>query len=61
MNTSDKLILTIEFPQRKQILEESIQLIQETDNLDTLLLRYDVALEHEIFILKYNQWRKKTK
>ena len=47
-----KAILDIEFPRRKQILEESIQLIQETSNLNTLLSRYDVCLEHYYWIME---------
>ena len=52
MNNYGNPILTIEFPRRKQILEESIQLMQETDKLDTLLFRYDVALEHANWIME---------
>lgn len=47
-----KAILQIEFPRRKQILEESVKLIQETNNIDTLLSRYDIALEHYHWIME---------
>lgn len=52
MNAHSKTILQIEFPRRKQILEESIQLIQETGSLETLLSRYDTALEHANWIIQ---------
>lgn len=52
IDARSKAILQIEFPRRKQILEESIKLIQETSNIDTLLSRYDIALEHYHWIME---------
>lgn len=52
MNIFDNPILTIEFPRRKQILEESIMLIQKTSNIDTLISRYNIALEHASWIIE---------
>lgn len=43
-------IAKYEFPSHKRILEESINLIQTTKNLETLLGRYDIALEHYFWI-----------
>lgn len=45
-------ILQIEFPRHKQILEESVQLIQETNNIDTLVFRYELSLEHYHWIME---------
>lgn len=52
IDSRGKAILQIEFPRRKQILEESVKLIQETNNIDTLLSRYDIALEHFHWIME---------
>lgn len=52
IDSRGKAILQIEFPRRKQILEESVKLIQETGNIDTLLTRYDIALEHYHWIME---------
>lgn len=51
-NAQTKSILQIEFPRRKQILEESIRFIQETDNIEILLSRYNIALEHYYWIVE---------
>lgn len=45
-------ILEVEFPNYKRILEESVQLIQTTSNLETLLSRYNIALEHYHWIME---------
>lgn len=39
-------IAKYEFPSHKRILEDSVKLIQTTKKLDTLLTRYQLALEH---------------
>lgn len=43
-------IAKYEFPSHKRILEESINLIQTTKSIETLLGRYDLALEHYFWI-----------
>lgn len=40
----------LEFPRRKQILEESIHLIKTTNNHETLNTRYETALEQYLWI-----------
>lgn len=52
VNIHDKTILQTEFPRRKQMLEESVRLIQETSNIETLVSRYEVALEHYHWIME---------
>lgn len=47
---SKTAIAKIEFPRRKQILEESIRLIKTTNNHETLNTRYETALEQYLWI-----------
>lgn len=42
----DLLSLKAEFPSHKRILDDSVKLIQTTNNIETLLRRYDDALFH---------------
>lgn len=55
ITSHDKTILQIEFPRRKQILEESVRFIQETNNIETLISRYDTALEHYFWIMQQKE------
>ncbi|WP_157279167.1 hypothetical protein [Proteiniphilum acetatigenes] len=43
-------IAKYEFPSHKRILEDSVNLIQTTKSLETLIGRYDIALEHYFWI-----------
>jgi hypothetical protein len=45
-------ILQYEFPSHKRILEDSINLIQTTNNIDTLLSRYDDFIIHYNWIME---------
>ncbi|MBR8720223.1 hypothetical protein IX307_001353 [Bacteroides pyogenes] len=39
-------IARVEFPSHKRILEDSVKMIQTTRKLETLLTRYNLAMEH---------------
>lgn len=43
-------ILNVEYPRRKQILEESVDLIYNSYVLDTIMGRYDIAMEQFLWI-----------